>query len=206
MSHLVIASHLITDQGIPSNAFELRDLATTAPRYFTTVTLLDFSSVVISTWESGLPRLIYRGRPLATANALIVRGTGAHFEQAAALTEVVKVNNGTVLDDTTRFEAASNTKVGTTLSRHARGVGARSMIVFSTQGLPSLLVGLRTAAALPVIVKPASGRRGIGVVIARSISDIDRTRRHPTRVSSADSPRRLSWHCRKASRTWGGDG
>lgn len=160
---LLVASYLVTGGQVPERAFELRALIVAGSEGFDDCRAVGFDDLTIITGPDSRFTIVVGSEPLERVDALIVRGTGEHLAGAAALAEVVEAGGGIVLDGLTRFNAAANNKTTTTVSRHRRGVGGPSMLIFGTQK-PSDLVAIAAARlGTDLVSKPVGGRGGAGV-------------------------------------------
>lgn len=103
-------------------------------------------------------------------DALVVRGTGGLTEAVHALCAAVTANGTVLLDPVRRFETSAS-KVPSTLDRHGRGVGSPSWVVLSEASLAAARMLLQ-GESRPLLVKPAAGRQGQGVVRLASVAEL----------------------------------
>ena len=165
--------------------FEVVALVEMASRLFTQVYLVDLSAVTIVARRQAQQSVWAGAQDISTVSALVVRGTGGHFEIARALSAVLKSRGCCLLDDLPRFGAGTASKMSTTLTRHDRQVGSSS-IVGDAQAWHYLFDGPIEPSDFPLLYKPPSGRQGRGIVV---LDDPEALRSHLSSLANeSDEP------------------
>lgn len=116
------------------------------------------------------PGIVHRGEDISTLTTLIVRSTGGREAATAVLVRALKLCGCDVFDPVERFALGKASKLLTTLTRFQSGAGTSTYVCFSRGGAATLLRRLGAEGRLPLLLKPAAGKKGRGIHV---VEDVD---------------------------------
>ncbi|HEX2206800.1 MAG TPA: ATP-grasp domain-containing protein [Longimicrobium sp.] len=151
--------------------WETRRLYEEACARYDAVRLIDPRAVTFAFVRGeATPRLEHRGEDVAGLTTLIVRSTTGREAATAVLVRALRLCGCDVFDPVERFAVGKASKLLTTLTRFQSGAGTSTYVSFSRDGAAALLRRLGAEGRLPLLLKPASGRKGRGI---QAIDDVD---------------------------------
>lgn len=160
--------------------YEKRRLYDEACARYDAVRLVDPRDVTYA-FERGqpMPGITHRGEDIRALTTLIVRSTGGREAATAVLVRALKLCGCDVFDPVERFAIGKASKLLTTITRFQSGAGTSTYISFSRAGAADLLHRLATSHGFPLLLKPASGKKGRGVHVIEDIAaGMDRLEEH----------------------------
>jgi glutathione synthase/RimK-type ligase-like ATP-grasp enzyme len=144
--------------------YEKRRLHDEALAVYDVVRLIDPAAVTHSFVRGeAKPRVVHRGEDISTLSTLMVRSTGGRESATAVLVRSLRLCGCDVLDPVERFAVGTASKLLTTLTRFQSGAGTSTYLSFSRDGATELLYALGAEGRLPLVLKPASGKKGRGI-------------------------------------------
>lgn len=156
--------------------YETRRLHDEASRRYDSVRLIDPRAVVHSFVRGeARPSIQHGGEDISALTTLIVRSTAGREAATAMLVRALKLCGCDVFDPVERFAIGKASKLLTTIERFRTGAGTSTYVSFSRVGGVRLLESLAEQRKLPLVVKPAHGRKGRGVYL---IGDLASGLRH----------------------------
>lgn len=151
---------------------EKRGLYDEARARYDRVLLIDPADVAFSFVRGeAKPRLMHRGEDISTLSTLIARSTGDRESATALLVRALKLCGCDVLDPVERFPVGRASKLLTTLTRFRSGAGTSTYAAFGREAAEELLRALAAEGKLPLVVKPAAGKKGRGVHVAGDVEE-----------------------------------
>jgi glutathione synthase/RimK-type ligase-like ATP-grasp enzyme len=145
---------------------EKKALYDAAQQYFEKVLIIDPQQVLYF-FERGAtrPRILFQEQDLAVLSALIIRSTGGREASSAMLAHTLAFCGCDTVDPPERFSIGYASKLLTTISRFAQGIGTNSYIAFGAKSAIQLLKKLSISEKQPLLFKPAAGKKGVGVAV-----------------------------------------
>lgn len=136
------------------------------------VRLIDPRAVTLSFVRGDArPGVEHRGEDICALTTLIVRGTGGREAATAVLVRALRMCGCDVFDPLERFAIGKASKLLTTLTRFQSGAGTSTWVSFSRDGATRLLRRLAADGRLPLVLKPASGKKGRGIHRIDAVDD-----------------------------------
>jgi glutathione synthase/RimK-type ligase-like ATP-grasp enzyme len=152
--------------------YEKRRLHDEAAARYDRVLLVDPGAVTYSFVRGrAKPGIVHGDEDISTLTTLVVRSTGGRETATAILVRALKLCGCDVLDPVERFPVGRASKLLTTLGRFQSGAGTSTYVGFSREGAARLLHGLAAEGKFPLVIKPASGKKGRGVHLVEDVAD-----------------------------------
>lgn len=116
------------------------------------------------------PEIVHRGEDITALTTLIVRSTAGREAATAVLVRALRLCGCDIFDPVERFAVGRASKLLTTITRFQAGAGTSTYVSFSRDGATALLRRLADGGRLPLILKPASGRKGRGIHLIEELA------------------------------------
>lgn len=120
-----------------------------------------------------VPKIIYKGEDISYLDYLIVRGTRNAESSISILVHTLHKCGCLINDPISRFNVGFASKLLSTVTRHSKNIGSTSFFAFNEEGITSLRESILTENHLPLIGKPITGSKGIGVELVSNQEELD---------------------------------
>ena len=150
-------------------SFEINCLLQEYKAYYDELILIDPSKVLhFFNHHEKKPSITYNGTDLTDINTLIIRSISGVEEPISLLARNLAYCGCDILDPIERFSGAPSGKLFDSMKGFARKILPSSYIVFDLKSADEAIHDISEHNMFPVIIKPAKGKRGENVMLAKN--------------------------------------
>lgn len=108
------------------------------------------------------PKIFHNGKDISDLAVLIVRRSGGMGASTGVMARVLQLCGCDITDPPSRYSVGFSSKITTSISRYAFGIGSETFYAFYREGAHEMVDYIKRQKKFPVVVKPVRGLKSRG--------------------------------------------